>query len=365
MSNKVLYIGNYRDGTGWGNACLNNILAMDNAGINVIPRAVSYEAQQIDYPERIKQLEAKSSYGCNICIQHVLPHLLSYNANYKNIGFLDVETSPFKLTGWTESLNLMDEIWVPTEVTKAHCRRSGVTKPIKIVPHSLNISKYTNHKPIGGITEISETFNFLFIGEFIERKNIKSLVRAFHSEFKLDEPVNLVIKTSRGQAKTIEYYCEQIRKGLKLRKQYIPERVICGRMEEDIYLSIIKQCHSFVMPSRGEAFCIPALEAMACGIPAIWTENTGMDDFAFGQKVQSKEEPCFGAIEGLPYLDNADATWYQIDIRKLQFAMRSAFMKWKTDEARVESKKALDAAFKCDHKAVGKKIKEILNDDVC
>jgi len=32
---KVLYIGHYRDGTGWGNAAVNNILAMDAAGIDV------------------------------------------------------------------------------------------------------------------------------------------------------------------------------------------------------------------------------------------------------------------------------------------------------------------------------------------
>lgn len=365
MSNKVLYIGNYKDGTGWGNACVNNILAMDYAGIDVVPRAVSYETQQIDYPERIKQLEAKSSYGCNICIQHVLPHLFSYDANYKNIGFIDVESSPFRLTGWTESLNLMDEIWVPTKVTKAHCRISGVTKPIKIVPHSLDINHYTNHKSIGGIKEIDGTFNFLFIGEFIERKNLKALLRAFHSEFRSEEPVSLVIKTSKASASSVESYCSQVRTGLKLRKNYCKERVISGRLDDKMYLSIIKQCHSFVMPSRGEAFCIPALEAMACGLPVIWTANTGMDDFAFGQKVDSREEPCFGATDGIPYLDSSDATWYEIDIRKLQFAMRSAFMKWATANARIEAEKALEAALKCDHKVVGEKIKEILNDSVC
>jgi len=365
MSNKVLYIGNYRDGTGWGNACLNNILAMSTAGIDVVPRAVTYEAQQNDYPERIKQLEAKSSYGCNVCIQHTLPHLYSYNANYKNIGFIDVESSPFRLTGWTESLNLMDEIWVPTEITKAHCRRSGVTKPIKIVPHPLDISKYIDHKPVGGINEIKDTFNFLFIGEFIERKNIKALIRAFHSEFRSEEPVSMVIKTSRAPANTVENYCLQVRNGLKLRKNYLTERVVSGRLDERMYLSIIKQCHSFVMPSRGEAFCIPALEAMACGVPCIWTQNTGMDDFAFGQSVESREEPCFGATEGLPYLDNAEATWYEIDLRKLQFAMRSAFMKWKTDDAISDSEKALEAARNYDHKVIGEKIKEILNDGDC
>ena len=40
---KVLYIGHYRDGTGWGNAALNNILSLDAVGIDVVPRAITYE----------------------------------------------------------------------------------------------------------------------------------------------------------------------------------------------------------------------------------------------------------------------------------------------------------------------------------
>ena len=69
---KVLYIGNYRDGTGWGNACLNNILAMDSVGIDVVPRAISFEESTQDYPDRIKELELQSNEGCDICIQHTL-----------------------------------------------------------------------------------------------------------------------------------------------------------------------------------------------------------------------------------------------------------------------------------------------------
>ena len=43
---KVLYIGHYKDGTGWGNAALNNILALNSAGVDVVPRAITYEEKK-------------------------------------------------------------------------------------------------------------------------------------------------------------------------------------------------------------------------------------------------------------------------------------------------------------------------------
>ncbi len=43
------------------------------------------------------------------------------------------------------------------------------------------------------IDNLLNTFNFGFIGEFTERKNIQALARAFHSEFDYDEPVNLYV----------------------------------------------------------------------------------------------------------------------------------------------------------------------------
>ena len=81
------------------------------------------------------------------------------------------------------------------------------------------------------------------------------------------------------------------------------------------------------MPSRGEGFCIPALEAMALGVPVIHTEGTGMDDFCTGTPVPSYSQPCFGTLATLPNLDTARSDWREIDIRKLCAAMRSAYLK--------------------------------------
>ena len=44
-----------------------------------------------------------------MCIQHTLPHLYSYDGRYKNIGFVAVESSNFKDSGWQRNMNLMDE----------------------------------------------------------------------------------------------------------------------------------------------------------------------------------------------------------------------------------------------------------------
>ena len=84
---RVLYIGCYRDGTGWGQAAIDYILAMDSVGIDVVPRAVKLNSNIAELPDRILELENKSSRGCNVCIQHVLPHMMDYNGKFeKNIS---------------------------------------------------------------------------------------------------------------------------------------------------------------------------------------------------------------------------------------------------------------------------------------
>lgn len=360
---KILYIGHYRDGTGWGNAAINNILAMDSAGINVVPRAITYENKDSDYPEKIKQLEQQDSSDADICIQHTLPSLYTYNSKYKkNIGFLACETDNFKDTGWQYGCNIMDELWVPSLYSKGSCRLSGVTKPINVVPHSLDMSKYKTDENSNKIQELIPTYNFIFVGEFIERKNLKALLRAFHSEFETSEPVNLVVKTSKSTLENVQQYMKQLKTGLKNKKTYKNEIVICGRLNFEDYVSVISQCHSFVMPSRGEGFCIPALEAMALGLPVLYTSGIGVQDYAHGISVESHTDDCFGAVDTIPYLDNSNSSWKEISVSKLRFAMRSQYMKWKTEEALKTSQIVMEKALDYDHKKIGESIKEILND---
>ena len=73
---KVLYVGCYRDGTGWGQAATDYILAMDSVGIDVVPRPVKLNKNNIPIPNRITELERKDSSGAEVCIQHILPHLM-------------------------------------------------------------------------------------------------------------------------------------------------------------------------------------------------------------------------------------------------------------------------------------------------
>ena len=367
---KVLYIGNYKDGTGWSIACINNILAIDAAGIQVVPRAISFGEVSDDIPSRITDLEQNDTVGADICIQHTLPHLYSYNSKYKNIGFYVTETSNFRDSMWHKSINLMDEAWVPNKQIVKASQQTGVTVPIKVVPHSLPVESYKISPTSAQVQELIGTFNFCFIGEFVVRKNIEALIKAFHIEFHPSEPVNLFIKTSQAGMNPNECmdhfneYIAHIKSGLKLRQNYKDEIIVTGRFKRDDLLSLMGQCHCFVMPSYGEAWCIPALEAMALKIPVIYTKGTGMSDFCSGIGVTSSEVPCYRAVDSLPNLYTANSKWNEIDVEQLAFAMRSMYTKYKEAPKDFEKDraKAKRAAAKYSHKKVGNIIKRILND---
>ena len=49
---KVLYLGYYRDGTGWAKAAQNYILALQSAGVDVVPRYVKLNDVDGEVPDR-------------------------------------------------------------------------------------------------------------------------------------------------------------------------------------------------------------------------------------------------------------------------------------------------------------------------
>ncbi len=231
-----------------------------------------------------------------------------------------------------------------------------------IAKGDINIEEYQNSEGGQKIDNLLNSFNFVFIGEFIERKNIAAVVKAFHTEFNNYENVNLYIKTSGAELSYVQNFCNQIKKGLKVSNEYKEEILICGKLNRVDYISTLSQCHSFVMPSRGEAFCIPALEAMSLGLELIYTDGIGINDFATSsdKAITSRPTPCFGGVSSLRNIYTAKNKWLEIDIYSLAKSMRNSFESWKHGTNKDKQSRMFKAQ-QYDHKNVGQKIKEILN----
>ena len=377
---KVLYISNYKDGTGWGNAATDYILAMDSVGIDVVCRSISFNGEKGEVHPRILELERKSSRHSNVCIQHLLPHMLDYNGRFeKNIALYESETSNFKSSRWTEYINTMDEAWVVNKQMSEASLSSGVESPIRIIPHTFDTSKYDKeYKPLDiPYMDIENKFVFYFIGEAIRRKNIFALIKAFHLEFDVDEPVDLIIKASKGGmsdddcGKYIKELCDTAKENLKLYPSndlYKSEFITTGFLDNEKMMRFHKTMDCFVMPSYGEAWCLPAFDAMAMGSTPICTNVGGMSDFLSdggGTLIDGVLEPAFGMTETFQDLYTGREDCMSVDIRKLQKAMRRMYYLASNSDSKYTNlqKQGREIADKYSYENIGNRIKEALNVD--
>jgi glycosyltransferase involved in cell wall biosynthesis len=221
-------------------------------------------------PERILELEGRSSANPDVVIQNVLPHMMDYNGKIaKNIGLYYTETTKFSTSGWPERINTMDEAWVVNHQAKLASEDSGVRKPIHVVAQPCDISKFRrsyNELPFKQV--VRDKFIFYTIGETNRRKHLDALIKAFHIEFSPEEPVELLIKTTpvgvRG-AQEIAHQCNEIKQYLKLYpsiEHYKQEIIIVDHWSDEKVAQLHNMCDCFVSASYGEAWCIPAFEAL-------------------------------------------------------------------------------------------------------
>lgn len=375
---KVLYISNYKDGTGWGNAAADYILAMDSVGIDVVCRSVTFNGEKGEVHPRILELERKSSRHSDVCIQHLLPHMLDYNGRFeKNIVIYESETSNFKSSRWAEYINTMDEAWVVNNHMVDSALSSGVVCPIRMIPHTFDTSKYDKeYEPLDVPNMDSKNrFVFYFIGEAIRRKNLFALIKAFHLEFDVEEPVDLIIKASKSGmsgeecGQYVTEMCSTVKENLKLypnKDSYKSEFITTGFLDNEKMMRFHKTMDCFVMPSYGEAWCLPAFDAMAMGCTPICTKVGGMADFlddGGGILVDGNLEPAFGMTETFQDLYTGREDCISIDVRKLQKAMRRIYYLASISDSKYTKlqKRGREIADKYSYENIGNQIKEALN----
>lgn len=392
---KVLYIGNYRDGTGWSHAAIEYISALITAGVDVVPRAVRDNDSNIEPPQDILEREQQSSRDCDVVIQHVRPDNMEYNGHFnKNIGIYFTETSHFRRSNWAAHINLLDEAWLANEQMFEAAKNSGVTIPLKLAPIPCDTSKYAQRYEPYPIPAIKDTFVFYTIGELNRRKNLVALLKAFHLEFNLQEPVSLLIKASLPGHSPMEAnrhlskIIEDVKANLKLypfSNLYHDEILITQHLTEQEMMRLHASCDCFVSPSFGEAWSIPAFDAMAMGKTPICTDVGGMHDFLLvkprmewddepfidyashhvepaqvaGWLIPSYPTPVFGMTEGFPpHLFIGDETWQDISIPHLRQAMREAYSDTKTRKEKAIL--GIERAYDYGRDILGVKMKKLL-----
>jgi glycosyltransferase involved in cell wall biosynthesis len=341
---KVLYISHHRQRSGSGEAARNYIRSLLAVGVEVAAKPILLQGDLDvkDLPEDIRKAEETSSEGCEVCIQHVLPHYLDYNGNFrKNIAILITETIGWENSGWNHFVNTMDEVWVPNRDAKVHAK---ILPKIKVVPHACDVNRFKDVKP-AIIPELEGSYTFYYVGEHNRRKRISAFVEAFHLEFASNEPVNILLKVYQPNKPGHETFnevvqlCNQIKTGLKLYQdtsRYHNELIMANYMSDSELLSLHKACDCFVLSSYGEAWSYPTFDAMALGNSVIAPNFGGPADFLPDLRhslIGGEFTPCIGSMDTFNYLNTGREEWYSIKIQHLREAMRAHYMKWGRREA--------------------------------
>lgn len=336
---KVLFVGPYRQSDGWGNAAREYIRALRLTGCDLATRPVylNLQSKYADIDE-FDDLEYNKNRPYDIIIQNCLPHQFRRYGGVKNIGLAFFETSDISSTPWPPSINLMDQMWVSSSFEKLTLFNSGVDIPVCRVPIPVDKDKYTKeYEPFEPLNRHKHEFKFYFIGEYIARKDIQTLLLAFHREFGAHELVRLVLKVNSvgaDAAMTLSRVNSDImalKNALKIYpspEMYKQEIVIPNYLSEDELYGLHKSCDCFVTASSGEAFCLPAFDAAMFGRAPLVNRNSSMRDYIFnnnGGLVDSHLSPAISQDRAMPFLYTGKDTWYQVDVINLQKKMREAF----------------------------------------
>jgi glycosyltransferase involved in cell wall biosynthesis len=229
---------------------------------------------------------------------------------------------------WINQINRnVDELWVPSRFVRDVFVRCGVpAERVRVIPNGIDLNLFT---PKGSTSrpQGARKFVFLFVGGAIRRKGVDLLLDAYREAFEPGEDVTLLITALGAQAA----YLHNSLLGTVMAYTHDPTaptaEIVTDELDDATLASLYRGCDAFVLPYRAEGFCMPVLEAMACGKPVITTAAGPSQDFcttATAYLIPAQEirvpdtPPPFGELVG-------EFTWFEPDARELVRTLRRVY----------------------------------------
>ncbi|HEV2473005.1 MAG TPA: glycosyltransferase, partial [Chthonomonadales bacterium] len=205
---------------------------------------------------------------------------------------------------WIQPLrDAVDEVWCYSNYVKQVYLDSGIeADKLHVTPLGVDVEVFRPEPPQHIFTDEvgaeriagRRPFVFLFVGGTLHRKGIDVLLEAYRLAFTPLDDVCLVVKDTctrtvyRGQNE------EQRLRALAVDKTYPPLIYMDQDLSSHQLAGLYAAADCVALPYRGEGFCLPALEAMACGKPVIVPEGGPTDDFVddtVGWRVAAERNP--------------------------------------------------------------------------
>lgn len=267
----------------WSHVSSSILIEFQKRGVDLICKSTNGNIQiatplrpfVVDFKLPIK---TETSFGYTIP-----PNLLKIDAKHKvNIFNSDNTILP---PGWGQLLNRECAMVLPSSKFAAEILlKNGVKKDIiKVVPHGYHPEQFNpNIEPLTITDHDPNKFVFLVVAAPHWRKGIEITLRAFIEEFKNDEDVTLLIKSSMNSHEAPSHFHVNINKiKAELEKTHNykwPEIKLINYRVESLG-ALYRYADAVILNSRAECFSLTMLEAGACKVPVITTNYGGHLDF--------------------------------------------------------------------------------------
>lgn len=295
----LYYVGQYGT-SGYASAAKGYIYKYFKNGINIKWHPLKFDDSFLS-KDCIYNIVAESTINNNFnqydaFIYHCTPDIwkylnidLKYLNNSKNkVGYCVWETSKLPKT-WVNDINSqVDEIWVPSNYNKNVFSDSGVSIPIKVIPHEF-LSKQLYNKNEVNLYNLNgkeyikrdDIYTFYTIGELIERKGLEDLINIFCKTFSKNDKVRLIVKTHyKNYSPYNKQYC--LNKINDIIKNYTnpPEiHYLIDNLSENSILALHSIGDCYVSLTKSEGFGMTIFDAFKYGKDIIVTGYSGHLDF--------------------------------------------------------------------------------------